>query len=768
MRLSQEASTTSPPRSAARRLLAPARLPIVAVVPLLLVLLATSRAAAQPGTAGDDRPLVTDVSLRGVESVDVTELRDGLATKATSCKTLIYLPLCWVSRGATFTTRRYLDPIEFRRDILRIRLFYWQRGWRDAMVRARTERTSDGVRAIFEIDENEPTRITALRVQQTDSVLPEAAIQRALRLREGDPLDLIAMDSTILLLRDELWERGHAAADIVLDTSQVSDSLNGGPVGLMLAPGPLIRVAAIQVAGNQKVADETIQRLLTFRRGDLFRRSDILDSQRNLYLSGLFTELEVEAPPAGDNQRIVHLRVVEADHNQLEFGGGLTTADFVQLEAAFTRYNFLGSARQLSIRGTLSNLFASTLNGQGIFYDVTEGAPAAERDAFLRPTWSANIDVRQPWLFSPRNQLSASVFTHRHAVPGIVIDRGVGAATALTRSYGPRTNSTLGYTYEVARVDASDVYFCVSFGVCLTSTIQVLSEPNVLSPLAWVTQFDESNDPFTPDRGWRARIDLEHASALTLSDFRYNRMELLGSAYRGISRRAVLAGRIRLGWVGPLASTNEALDVAIPADERVVHPRKRFYAGGSLSVRGFGEQQLGPRVLVVSPTVLTNPRLLDPCTEAELRDRTCNPNRPGVPASAFEPQPLGGTAVAEASIEYRFPLVPAFGIDGAVFLDGALIGTNQLSDLLGATGSVTPGFGVRLGTPVGPVRLDLGVRPTLVERLPVITQVTNPDGSLELVSLATLRSYDPLDATGGFLRQVLSRLRLHLAIGPPF
>jgi hypothetical protein len=55
-----------------------------------------------------------------------------------------------------------------------------------------------------------------------------------------------------------------------------------------------------------------------------------------------------------------------------------------------------------------------------------------------------------------------------------------------------------------------------------------------------------------------------------------------------------------------------------------------------------------------------------------------------------------------------------------------------------------------------------------VEELPVVTQVTNPDGTVQLVTLTTARHYNPLDSTGGFFRQVMSRLRLHLAIGPPF
>jgi outer membrane protein assembly factor BamA len=748
--------------------LMPRHLPIQLSLAMAAVAFGGARVSAQADTAGSGRSLVTEVSLRGVKSVDVEQLRAGLATKGLTCRSPLYLPVCWISRSPIFMARHHLDPLEFRRDVLRIRLFYFHRGWRDAVVAARTERTANGVRAIFDIEENEPTVIHELRVAQTDSVLPRSAIDRSLRVRSGDPLDMLAVDSTILLLRDELWERGYAAADISLDTSQVSEVSNGGPVSITIEPGPLVHVAGVELSGNRKVSDETIHRLLSFRSGDVFRRSVILGSQQNLYLSGLFTELEIETPAPADSLRLVRIRVVEADLNRIEVAGGLTTADFGQVDADFTKYNVFGSARRLSVRGTVSNLLAPTLNGQGIFYDVTDGAEGTTRADFLRPTWSASIGLTQPWLFSVHNQLGVSVFAHRRAVPGIVIERGEGASLALTRDFGPRTNSTLGYTYEVSRIEASDVYFCVSFGVCIAPTIGVLANGKALSPIASVTQFDATNDPFTPDRGYRARVDLEHASSLTASDFRFNRAEITYSTYRGVSRSAVLATRARVGWVGATRGTNRALGVSGVDEGLVLHPRKRFYAGGSMSVRGFGERQLGPRVLTVAPRVLTDSTLAAPCAPSQLQDGSCDPNLAGVGAGAFQPQPLGGSAVAEFSMEYRFPLWPVHGISAAVFVDGALIGTNQLSGLLGSTGAVTPGFGLRMDTPVGPVRLDLGIRPTLVEDLPVVTQVTNADGSVRLVTLNTTRRYDPVSGGGRLLKQMLSRLRLHLAIGPPF
>ena len=703
-----------------------------------------------------------------MKGVEINQLREGLVTKGTACKSVLYMPLCWITRSPIFTSRYYLDPLEFRRDALRIRIYYWQRGWRDVTVAQRTERAGNGVRAIFEIDEREPTVVSQLRVIQSDSVLTQQDIDRALRLKSGDPLNLIAMDSTIMLLRDQLWEQGRAAATIELDTTGVSDASNGGPVTINITPGPLVKVGPVEFAGNRKVSDGTITRLLMFKSGDLFTRSTILGSQRNLYLSGLFSELEIETEPIGDTLRLVRVRTVEADLNRLALAGGITTADFGQFDAQYTQYNFMGSARQLNMRGTVANLLAPSLSGRGIFYDVTAGAQGVEADEFLRPTWSASVGIIQPWIFSVHNQLGVNVFAHRRAVPGIAIENGTGASIAFTREFGPRTNSTLGYTYEFSRVQATDVYFCVSFGVCLPPTIDVLANGNVLAPLSSVTQFDVTNDAFTPDRGYRARLDLEHASRLTGSDYWYNRVDLNGSMYHRVGRNAVLAWRARLGWVGAMPGTNRSLGV-VGADELVIHPRKKFYAGGAQSVRGFGERQLGPRVLTVSPTALTDSARPGSCTDAQLADRSCDPNIAGLRAVTFQPQPLGGNALAEGSVEYRFPLMRAQGVTGAIFIDGAVIGTNQLSGLLsGATGAITPGFGVRFRTPVGPVRLDLGIRPTLVEQLPVVTQVTRPDGTPELVTLTTTRRFDPLDGGGGWFRGVLNRLRFHLAIGPPF
>ncbi len=769
-------------------------------------------------------PLVTAIQMRGVQHVDPKELLAGIATKASSCRTFLYTPICWFTKSDLFYQKHFLDALELRRDALRIRLYYWLRGYRDTRVTTSSSPSGGGAKVVFNVTEGPPTIVDRIGVRGVDSIVPRRIVRGSLQLKEKAPLDLILLDSSVAKLRREFFDRGYADASIELDTGRISNAANHGPIALIVHHGVRTTVKKIEIEGDSLVSERTIRRLLTFKEGDLFRRKDVLESQRNLYLSGMFAEVDMDAPPpppppstvasdsgsaqngatpidsarrdstggdslqsdsarfrarrmarirdalTRDTAKVIHLRVAEGKLQQLDLTTGFSTADFAQFETALTRYNFLGGGRRVTLRGTLANIGAPQLSGNGPFYDVTNAAKGSARNAFLSPTWAASIDFTQPWLFSARNQLGSSIFAHRRTIPGIAIDRGKGATLALTREHGQRVSSTFGYTYEASTVDASDVYFCVTFGVCVTTSIDAVSKGNAIAPIALTTIIDRSNDALSPSTGYRGRLELEHASAITASEFHYNRISVTASRYFRLSPRNVLAGRLRLGWVGALGGTAEALKLPQGSATDIIHPRKRFFAGGSQSVRGFAENQLGPRVLTIAPEKLTTPRdpKPAPCTTQQIVDASCDPNNTSLEARDFAPQPLGGTSVLEGTVEYRFPLRFYEGLSGALFIDGALIGTDRFSNILGATGAITPGFGIRLSTPVGPVRLDLGIRPTLSEDLPVITQITDSLGHASLVTLKKSRAYDPVNASGNILRQILGRLMLHLSVGPPF
>jgi outer membrane protein assembly factor BamA len=742
--------------------------------PALLVFVVLASVPLQAQEDEMERPEVEEVEFSGVESVSRDELRDGLATQATSCRSLLLYPFCLFTDHPWFVERRYLDYPEFQRDVLRVRVFYWRRGFREAQVDTSVVPDDDEVIVRFAVTEGRPTLVSSITVAQDgDRVLEDGTIAELMRLRAGHPLDLLALDSSLVLLREELFGRGYADAEVRTDTILVNEAQYAAAVRIVIVPRWQARVGQVSVRGVLDVSERTVRRSMELDSGDLFTRQGLLASQRSLYESGLFRQATItvlEDPSAPDSIKRLQVTVREAPLRALQLSGGFNTVDFIQVEQRFTKYDFLGGGRRLDTRIAVGNLLAPQLNGIFPFHDVTPGTLGTdEEDRFLRPNWQVSVDFTQPWLYSPRNAFGAAAFAHRRSAPGIYIDRGFGASATLTRRTSYRAPVSLSYRHEVTEVEAGDVYFCQSFGVCEVRTIDALRRRQSLSPLSLSFFTDRSNNLFFPTSGYVARADAEHASAYTLSDYRYNRVSAELAKYFTIGNGAI-ATRVRGGWVRNLTSTAEGVGVRLAEGEVILHPRKRFYAGGSQSVRGYGENQLGPRVLTVAPDALMDPRVIagdtvPGCSAAEIAARTCDPT--GVPASAFKPRPTGGTALIEASVEYRFPIWEE--LKGAVFLDGAFVGEGAIQDITRAAGALTPGVGVRYASPAGVIRIDLGIRPTLVERLPVVTEIPSDTTQRgQIVRLEQEFRYDPLEDSRSGLRQVLNRLQLHLSIGQAF
>ncbi len=744
---------------------------------------ARTAAAARDSLIGRRaRPEIQQVAIRGAHAIRAGDIEASISTTESHCRGLFYLPFCVVSKSPYFYQRFYLDHDELRRDVLRIRILYWKRGYRLTSVdTAVIYRTPTTVRVRFTIHEGPPTRIAAITLLP-DSLFPASNRRRLVRLRVNQPLDLFEFDTTATLLTHWMWSRGYADATIdttfTLAGQPPSDSatraaaaagrINAGTAAVKVTIDPHRRttVDTIVVTGNTRVSAQTIRHALVLRPGSLFLQGDVQRSQRALYRTGLFRRASVAVDTAGhqgDSAKTIAVNVDEAPPREVVGGIGFTTVDFLDLSGQFTDYNWVGGARKLVIQGGLGNLFAHGLY-TGFNNGFKEVPPGTDPNPFLSPTWNITAKVTQPWFLAPENTLAAGVFAHRRVAPGVFVENAYGLTPSFTHDLADRVPLTFGYQYEVTHVDAGDVYFCVDYGVCDAATRDVLLSRGRLSPLSVTVQIDRSDDPLNPTTGFVARSEIQYASQYTLSDFRYVRGFATASMYRPIGR-SVLAFNARLGAVSPLGGSGAAVG---DTSSNILHPTARFYAGGSESVRGFGENQLGPRVLTIAPNVLRGPNNQCPVSTPI---QQCPVN--GVPYLAdanFTPQALGGRTLLEGSAEYRFPLYQQLG--GAIFVDGGIVGEGNLQTATSGTSAITPGFGIRYLSVVGPIRVDVGINPLTTERLVVLTEdatgrivvVSGPPGT---PASASQRIYAPARTEGGF-SGLLNRVSLHLSIGQAF
>ena len=726
-------------------------------------------------------PEITSVEFNGAtKAIDLRELQANIYTEPTRCRLFVLAPVCRFTNWSAVQARHYLNRQELKRDVLRIRVFYYREGYREAQVDTTVTQLNERQVAVrFNIIEGVPTVVTEVSIAYDSTLLTPKRVQQLNLVQIGRPLDMFEVDSTRIQFQNELWELGYA--DALVDTSTVVDQLaHTARLQVRLVKNHLTTVGDVVILGTSQVSEHTVLNSLSFHTGDLFRRSKVLESQRNLYESNLFKLAAIDVPETFDSVKTVNVLLREAQLHEARIGGGFNTVDFLQIEGRYTAYNLFGGARRLDLSATAGNLLASSLNRNSFFRrqaaDTTITGNAAD---FLKPTYQASVELKQPaWLQRPRDAIAIGAFTQRRAVPAVVIDKGYGGNLTFTHTLAARAPASLSYKFEVTRVEASGPYFCVNFGVCDTTSINGLRGHQRLSPLLGQVQVDRSDDPLSPTRGYRAHAELEHASSFTISDYRYNRAYAEGTVYAGLGgKSSVLAARLRIGFVRPLAGGGTL-------GEAVLHPRKRFYAGGSQSVRGYGENQLGPRILTLPLDSLVSAQTASgaPCDTKSDAVRFCDPNTVKgtdgklVGDNVFTPRPLGGTSLIEGSVEWRFPLSFIENLGGAVFVDGAAVGERvldplgagvaTLANLVRGTGAITPGVGVRYQSSVGPIRVDLGFNPSRSENLAVVTEVVK-NGKREIIPLDIPKRYSPTGTSTG-LGSILNRFTLHLSIGQAY
>jgi outer membrane protein assembly factor BamA len=717
----------------------------------LFTLLSVTSAAAQARAVE-----VWKVDFVGNETFPDDSLRRAIVTQQTECRSTVFIPFC--ALGLEFALRRGLfRERELPRDQARLTVWYFTRGFRDVQVDTPTVvRRPDQVDVTFVIQEGRPVLASTIVFEGGEELIA-GGILDALPLRQGDRLNTLARDATKDTIAQRLRNDGYAHADVFYHVLYPEEDPYNAQVTFQIVPGPRARYGAIDIQGLEELGQGTVLRTLQFNSGDLYRDTDIEQARARLFGLDIIRSAQIIPDLESFPDSIVPVRVLitEGDAYRVRAGGGWSTSECLNLEARWASRNFFGGGRLLQVRGRLGNILAPQAG------DPLCNQSGTGRYAHL--TGLASVDLSQPWIFSTDNSLTTSIFAERQTLPDIFVRRAIGFQAALTRRIDPRTLATLYYRPELSELDADDVLFCSGFLVCSPEHINLLKGANWLAPVGLSVTRDRSNDLLNPRRGYRLSLDVEYAARWTGSNFRYVRTSAEATWYDELVGPVVLATRIRSGWVGSGDFRSEQLPI--------IHPQRRFFAGGANSVRGFAQSRLGPRVLFTEPVeLLTDPPGGPGCDPEELVDLSCDAGV-AIDSVSVTALPIGGTRVLEGNAEVRFPL--ASWLEGVAFTDfgQAWSSTINLRDI-----EVTPGFGLRFPSPVGPIRIDLAYRGRRAQDLAVITPQIVAATGMDADSLVVNGETIPYVQTNQ-LEQLTpfvlftergSRFQLHVSIGQAF
>lgn len=652
---------------------------------MALLAAVTLAASAVPLAAQTDQRVVRGLSFEGNHAIDDYTLSSAIATS----------PSAWLARVGWVRwlglgEKRYLDEIEFRRDVVRLLLLYRQSGFMRVQIDTTVKRTDDAAWITFHITEGPPLVVTRLTITGVDGVLDTAALRGKLPLKVGEPFNRFFLQASADTIVARLQNAGHPAAEVLRNFDANVDSLTA-TVELDAQPGSYARIGAVRVAGLNLVDTSTVLHAIPVRVGDAFRLDQIYESQRSLYGLGLFSSANVSlADSVGPDDSLVDVsvRVTEGPRHAIRSGLGYGSVDCIRAQAGWSALDFAGGGRTFDLSGNLSKL--------GVGYPANLGFEknlcGYAKNDFTSDTlnYSLSATLFQPFFLSPRNTASLTLLGERRSEYNVYVRQDVGFNAGVVFNAHRDVPVSVGYAFSVGRTAAQPASYCALFRVCAAADQAFLSNTRRFAAVTATAVRDQVNSVLDPSQGSRFTFTVSHASRLVGSDpfYEFNRGELEYSQYFPIGRTGVFAWRVRGGAILPQRITLSGQSA------QFVPPEQRFYAGGPNSVRGYGRNELGPTGYVVTDTSKGGATGYQVAGGDTLYQ-------------TLQSAPLGGNAVFVMNAELRFA-TPVFPdrMRVAFFADWGQVW--ERGDSLAAVSGLrfTPGLGLRFTTPLGPVRLD--------------------------------------------------------------
>jgi len=716
-------------------------------------LLLAAQAASTVLSAQDQERVVRGLSFDGNRAIDGLTLESVIATtKSSAWASRWYLR--WLGLGE----KRYFNEVEFRRDVVRLILFYRQSGYMNAVVDTSVQRTSRDVYATFRIHEGEPVRVTRLDVIGLDGIFDVAKLKRDLPLQVGDPFNRFLMQAAADTIVSRLRNHGYPYAEVLRNFDSEAGVLRA-EVELDAQPGPRMRIGEVVIRGLRDVDTATVRRVMSVRSGHGFRQDALYQTQRDLYGMGVFNSVNVavidSVPPQGsvpsDSAVRVLVQVLEGPRHQVRLGGGYGSVECFRVQSGWAAHDFLGGARTLDLSGRVSKLGGVPRGSTGLDQLCN---PFGGRWTFDTLNYSVGLTLRQPAFLSRSHVASVGFLAERHSEFTVYTREAIGGNADITFNARGRLPVTVGYGYSYGRTKASPGVYCFLAGLCDVVSQDFLRKRRGFGAVTVTLVRDRVNNVLDPSEGSLMTATVLHASRLVGSDstYEFNRGELEVARYYPIGRRSVFAWRIRGGTILPRNITVAGKGVAY------VPPDQRFYGGGPNSVRGYGRNELGPQVyvLIAEPQDTSSEPVVD--TAATRRAGGTDADKV---FRNVQTRPTGGNTAIILNAELRLPSpILASRMRLGLFVDAGQV-WERGTEIVSLSGMrVTPGAGVRFTTPLGPVRIDVAYNGYPAPRGPLLYQTSATADSVSEIR----SSYPPVRASKTFWQKLV----LQFAVGQAF
>lgn len=600
-----------------------------------------------------ERAFVTQVNFVGNDHLTAKELRKVMKTKK---KTII----SFIDKSGLF------KEDQFRTDLDNLRTYYNSKGYIDMSVKdVKFNRDQKGrMQVTIYIFEGIP--YTVGKIDFTGNTLytkeqlrvytaPGGAGKpfKVIRMTEGmvyspraytpegkEPnKELPTLDNDTQRLRDLYGVRGYIDMEV---TPIRQANVESGKIDILyqIVEHSQSYVEQIIIQGNNRTKDKVIRRELANAPGEIYDSVRADQSKKRLENLQYFDKVDISPQDTTvPNRKNMVVTVEEKRTGSITFGAGFSSVDSLLGFVEITQGNF-----------DLFNFPYFTGGGEKFRVRLQYGFDRQD----------VEVEFKEPWFLEQKISLGYNLFFHNYDFnggDGFSTDsyseynqENYGASVSLARAFGPFWSGSITYTLQ-----EYDLYDFAS-----NTSPELLREQGSRSDssITLGMAYDTRDSVLLTRHGTHAEISAEVAGGPLLGQTNIYKFQANAQHYILLPYDLILTFAGATGVVNNYDGSDE-----VPLFDR-------FFIGGSRSVRGFDERDIGP---VDNNDV-----------------------------------PLGGDTMAYGNIELTFPIMDR--VRGAIFNDAGFLDarpfhyTDAAQELDAAAG-----LGLRLNLPIGPLRLDWGV-----------------------------------------------------------
>ena len=633
----------------------------------------------------------------------------------------------------------YYDKTLLQLDLEAIKELYWSRGYFKVNITNEVKLDSAALEAtlIYKIDENYPFKYNSLNVNGVEEI-NEYVKDEFWSFFELDTSDVYSQMEIENLQNESLnflKNNGYMLSEI--SNSEVKIDTNIYKVDVIFDFKLRNKYFIKEVRVNKKgigqdlVDEELITDIVGIKEGDNYRIDNLRNAQVRLYRTNIFSSALVSGIVADTSGNFVPI-LVSADVGRLHeispdlFFNNEDNSFNTGIGISFSKKNFLGGARKFTIGGSvaarditkfLTNFSLSDTN----FFGYADSRVKLEQPFLFGKAISSELESYIT-LQKRRNEYSATLvggnLSFNFEMPKYTLFNGLKVFLNIeTEKY---------FFFDSYIYDGIETYVTRNFPSLPDSVITSLTDEifsgikaengneskSTNTNLGIELSSNKTNDYLFPTRGFTLGLRFEDGNGLRSLyglisgiDPLYYKTVASAAYYFPISDSKISAygTKFRIGYIH--AYRGNVLNVPI---------NQRFYAGGSNSVRGWGQGDLAPEFTGI-PTNLT--------------------------AQEFETVfvrnlAAGGFFLIEGSLETRYRVFESIGV--ALFADYGNVWDNydkvQFDQI-----AVAAGFGFRYYSQIVPFRVDFAVK-----------------------------AYDPSDRRSFFKKNFWDVFQFHLGIGEAF